>query len=51
MRKTRISEEYNKDVKLASREPNEFIAYNGFMAPENGKIFRVTSRNVFIRQK
>jgi hypothetical protein len=39
--KTRISEEYNKDVKFASRKPNDFIASSWFMAPENEKIFQV----------
>jgi hypothetical protein len=28
-------------MKLASREPNDFIASSCFMAPENGKIFQV----------
>jgi hypothetical protein len=32
-------EEYNEDVKSASREPNDFIASSWFMAPENAKIF------------
>jgi hypothetical protein len=38
-------------VKLASREPNNFIATNCFMAPENAKIFHVTSRNDCISMK
>lgn len=33
--------EYNKAVKIASREPNEFIASNGSMTPANAKIFQV----------
>jgi hypothetical protein len=35
IRKTRISEEFNKDVKLASMEASDFIASNGFTAPDN----------------
>jgi hypothetical protein len=44
-------EECNKDVKTASREPNDFIASNCFMAPGTAKICQVlTSRNDFIMQ-
>jgi hypothetical protein len=39
--KTVISEDCNKDLELASREPNDFVATNFFMAPENAKIFHV----------
>jgi hypothetical protein len=39
--KTGISEKCTKDVKLASRLPNGFIASSWFMAPENAKIFQV----------
>jgi hypothetical protein len=38
---TRISEECNKDIKLASGDPNDFIACKCCMAPENAKIFQV----------
>jgi hypothetical protein len=46
--KTRISEECNKDVKLASREPNDFIGSSQFMAPENAKIFQVLKAGVIL---
>jgi hypothetical protein len=36
--KVRKSEECNKDVKFASREPDGFIASNCFMALETAKI-------------
>jgi hypothetical protein len=36
-----ISEECNKDMKLASREPNDFIASKCLTAPENVKIFQL----------
>jgi hypothetical protein len=39
--KTGISDERNKDLKLPSREPNDFIASKCFMTPENAKIFQV----------
>jgi hypothetical protein len=39
--KTLISEECNKDMKLTIREPNNFIATNSIMVPENAKIFQV----------
>jgi hypothetical protein len=39
-KKTRISEECNKDVKFASREPNYFIASNCFMEPQYAEIFQ-----------
>jgi hypothetical protein len=38
--KTKISEECNKDVKLASKGPNDFVP-NCFMAPETAKICQV----------
>jgi hypothetical protein len=46
--KTQISEECSKDVKLASREPNDFIATKYFMTPGKAKFSGVTSRNDFI---
>jgi hypothetical protein len=39
----------NKDVKLASREPNDFIASNSFMAPENAKIFQVLKAGMILQ--
>jgi hypothetical protein len=39
--KTGISERCDKDVKLASRKRNPFIAFSRFMAPKNAKIFQV----------
>jgi hypothetical protein len=33
-----MSEECNKNVKLADKEPNDFIAFSCFMAPESVKI-------------
>jgi hypothetical protein len=47
--KTRISEEWNKVVKLASREPNDFIASNWFMAPQNVKIFQMLEVGVILK--
>jgi hypothetical protein len=38
---TGIFEGCNKDMKFASRELNNFIAFSCFMAPENAKIFQV----------
>jgi hypothetical protein len=35
-------------VKLASREPNDFIAYNGSMAPANAKIFQVLKAGMIL---
>jgi hypothetical protein len=46
--KTRISEDCNKDVKLASKERNYFIASSWFMAPENSKIFQVLGAGVIL---
>jgi hypothetical protein len=46
--KTRISDEYNKDVKLASREPNDFITSSWFMTPENAKIFKVLLAGIIL---
>jgi hypothetical protein len=49
--KTGISEDFNKYMKLASREPNDFSPSSCFMEPENAKIFQVLkSRNDFIMQ-
>jgi hypothetical protein len=45
--KTWLSEEFNKDLKLASREPNDFIASNGSMAPANAKIFHCYKQEWF----
>jgi hypothetical protein len=42
-----ISEGCNKDVKLASTEPNG-IASSWFMAPENAKIFQVLEAGVIL---
>jgi hypothetical protein len=44
--KTRISEE----VKLESSERNGFIASRCFMAQENAKICRVTSKKIIVMQ-
>jgi hypothetical protein len=46
--KTRISEECNKDLKIASRESNDFIASSWFMAPKNAKIFQVLEAGVIL---
>jgi hypothetical protein len=46
--KTSISEECNKDVNLASREPNDSVASNCFMAPENAKIFQVLQAGMIL---
>jgi hypothetical protein len=46
--KTQISEEYNNDVKFASREPNGFIASSWFVAPENAKIFEVLLAGIIL---
>jgi hypothetical protein len=35
-------------VKLASREPNDFIASNFFMAPENAKICQVLKAEMIL---
>jgi hypothetical protein len=35
-------------VKLASREPNDFIASNCFMAPENENIFQVLQAGMIL---
>jgi hypothetical protein len=45
---TGISEEWNKDVKPASREPNDFIASGWIMAPVNAKIFQVLEAGVIL---
>jgi hypothetical protein len=39
--KIRKSVGCNKDVKLASREPNGFIASSCFMAPETAKMCQI----------
>jgi hypothetical protein len=46
--KTGISEACNKDVKLAARERNDFIASSCFIAPENAKIFQVLQAGVIL---
>jgi hypothetical protein len=38
----------NKDAKLASRDPNDFIAFSCFIAPENAKIFQVLQAGVIL---
>jgi hypothetical protein len=35
-------------MKLASREPNDFIACNCFMAPDNAKIFQVVQAGMIL---
>jgi hypothetical protein len=35
-------------VKLASREPNDFIASSCFMTPENAKIFQVLQAGMIL---
>jgi hypothetical protein len=47
--KTRISEEGDKDVKLASGERNDFIASKHFMAPKNAKIFQVSQTGMILK--
>jgi hypothetical protein len=46
--KTGISEGCNKDVELASREPNEYTAYSCFITPEKAKIFQVSQPGVIL---
>jgi hypothetical protein len=46
--KTGVFEVCNKDVKLVSRELNDFIALSWFMAPENAKIFQVLEAGVVL---
>jgi hypothetical protein len=36
------------DVKLASREPNDYIPSNCFMALENSKIFKVLQTGMIL---
>jgi hypothetical protein len=49
--KTGTSEERSKDVKLASREPNDFFAFNCFMARGNAKLYQVLQAGMIkIRQ-
>jgi hypothetical protein len=38
-------------VKLASREPNDFIASNCFTAPENVKIFQVLQAGMILKSR
>jgi hypothetical protein len=38
----------NKDLKLASREPNGFIAPSCFMAPENIKICQILQAGMIL---
>jgi hypothetical protein len=47
--KTGLSEECNKDVKLASREPIDFIVSSCFMPPENKKIFQILQAGMILR--
>jgi hypothetical protein len=44
---TRISEEFNKDVKLASWEPNDFIASDGLWHQRMGKYFELQAEMYF----
>jgi hypothetical protein len=46
--KTGILEGCNKDMKFASRELNNFIAFSCFMAPENAKIFEMLQTGVIL---
>jgi hypothetical protein len=46
--KTGIFEGCNKDVKLASRNQNDFFAFSCFMAPENAKIFQMLQAEVIL---
>jgi hypothetical protein len=46
--KTDIFEWCNKDMKFASRELNNFIAFSCFMAPENKIIFQVLQAGVIL---
>jgi hypothetical protein len=46
--KTGVIEGCNKDVKLASRDQNYFIAFSCFMAPENAKIFQMLKAGVIL---
>jgi hypothetical protein len=43
-----MSEECNKDVKLASREQNDFLACKCFMAPENAKTYQVLQAGMIL---
>jgi hypothetical protein len=47
--KTEISEDCKKNVKLTSKEPNDFIAFNCFMARENAKIFQVLQARIILQ--
>jgi hypothetical protein len=38
----------NKDLKLASKEPNGFIASSYFMAPENTKICEILEAGMIL---
>jgi hypothetical protein len=49
--KTQISEGCNKDVKLTSGEPNDFIASNIYRSRECENMPNVKNRNDFIMQK
>jgi hypothetical protein len=46
--KIRKAEERNKDVKLANREPSDFIASNCFMAPGTAKICKVLEAEMIL---
>jgi hypothetical protein len=46
--KNRISEECNKDLKIALKDSNDFIASEGFMAPENEKIIQELQAGMFL---
>jgi hypothetical protein len=46
--KTGILEGCNKDVKLSSRERNDFIAFSCFMAPEKAKRFQVLQAGLIL---
>jgi hypothetical protein len=46
--KIRKSVGSNKDVKLASREPNGFIAFSCFMAPERAKMYQILQAGMIL---
>jgi hypothetical protein len=46
--KIRKSVGCNKDLKLATREANGFIASSCFMAPENTKIYQILQAGMIL---
>jgi hypothetical protein len=46
--KIRKSEECNRDVTLASREPNDLIASSCFMAPESVKMCQMLQAGIIL---